>query len=338
MERMSRTAGSFSRLPARVVANPSSRTRHVRLVAHRQSKGRFHISGRPLLSAGSPVGTVRSVGVFRHQRLFIHDMASSHPASNPTSLQRAFNPAVYERVRKLWFEKAATDNELMLPPMELAKQWFTSDPAFDELCRNAFGEQLRLIQSGDVTASDLLASTASLKPFDWLGLILLLDQVPRNCYRGPEAKIAFTTFDPIAVEITLRAIKEGIPDTPEIRYHAGYRLWFYLPLQHSEERGIHELSMVEHARIFADMRELMDSSEERLGGDEKLRQCRRFLLENREAVEKWDDMLVGFSRRHKAVIDRFGRYPHRNEALARDSSEEEVRYLAEGGETFSSGR
>jgi len=61
------------------------------------------------------------------------------------------------------------------------------------------------------------------------------------------------------------------------------------------------------------------------------------MLANREGVDKWDKLLVGFAARRKAVIDRFGRYPHRNAALGRESTEEEVSYLADGGETFSSG-
>jgi uncharacterized protein (DUF924 family) len=261
-------------------------------------------------------------------------MASPSP---PTPLQHAFNPGVYERIRKFWFEKATNDNELILPPLALAKQWFTSDPEFDNVCRDTFGEQLSLIQSGTVTASDLLNTTPSLKPLDWLGLILLLDQIPRNCYRGSEAKVAFNVFDPIAIAITLRAIEEGIPDTPEIRYHAGYRLWFYLPLQHSEKLEVHELSIKEHVRVLTDMKDLMASSDEAVDGNAKLKECRKFLLENRQAVDKWEDILAGFARRHKTVIDRFGRYPHRNQALGRESTVEEAKYLAEGGETFSSG-
>ena len=145
-------------------------------------------------------------------------------------------------------------------------------------------------------------------------------------------------FDPISIEVALRAIREKIPEAPEIKYHAGYRLWFYLPLQHSENKEIHGLSMKEHKRIFADMRELMDGPDPKAGaGAEGVKACREFLLAHRDEVDKWDAMIVGFAERHKKIIDRFGRYPHRNEAMERAPTEEEVKYLAEGGETFSSG-
>lgn len=102
-----------------------------------------------------------------------------------------------------------------------------------------------------------------------------------------------------------------------------------------------ELSMRENARIFTDLRDLMmrkasgsDFSGER--GSTNLEQCRAFLMKNKDTVDKWETMLVSFAARHKTVIDRFGRFPHRNEALGRASTEDEIRYLAEGGETFSS--
>ncbi|KAK4443050.1 hypothetical protein QBC34DRAFT_417648 [Podospora aff. communis PSN243] len=326
MERLRTKPVRLPRLPARAMQTPllgrhlHHRSQHLTLP---RFSSKSSLNSRPTLSFADS------------------DIRRPFSMTSPSSrdrLQHAFNPGVYERIREFWFEKAGNDHELILPPMDLAKQWFTSDPDFDKVCRDTFGEQLRLMQSGTVTASDLLNTTASLKPLDWLGLILLLDQIPRNCYRGSEAKVAFDVFDPIAIAVTLRAIEQGIPDAPEIRYHAGYRLWFYLPLQHSEKLEIHELSMKEHARIFTDMKDLMASPEEDVVGDAKLKQCRKFLLENREAVDKWEDMLVGFARRHMTVIDRFGRYPHRNQALGRESTAEEAKYLAEGGETFSSGK
>lgn len=223
--------------------------------------------------------------------------------------------------------------ELIARPGAKSCVTLTSSPLHPS---DTFAEQLQLIQSGGVTASSLLDAVTPLAPLDWLGLVLLLDQIPRNCFRGKDAKTAFTVFDPICIEVVLRAIGEGVPESPELRYHAGYRLWFYLPLQHSEDRAIHELSMKEHKRIFTDMRKLMDGPEPE-AGKEGLRECRDFLLAHREEVDKWDAMLVGFAERHKKVVDRFGRYPHRNEAMGRASTEEEVNYLTEGGETFSSG-
>ena len=75
------------------------------------------------------------------------------------------------------------------------------------------------------------------------------------------------------------------------------RQFFYMPYQHSESRQIHEDAM----RLF-----------ER--------------LEEPEGLD--------YERRHKAIIDRFGRYPHRNEVLGRPSTDEEVAFLREPGSSF----
>lgn len=75
------------------------------------------------------------------------------------------------------------------------------------------------------------------------------------------------------------------------------RQFVYMPYQHSESRQIHEEAM----RLF-----------ESLGDPESL----------------------DYERRHKAIIDRFGRYPHRNEVLGRSSTDEEIAFLREPGSSF----
>ncbi len=75
------------------------------------------------------------------------------------------------------------------------------------------------------------------------------------------------------------------------------RQFFYMPYQHSESRQIHEDAMA--------------------------------LFERLEEPEGLD-----YERRHKTIIDRFGRYPHRNEVLGRASTDEEIAFLREPGSSF----
>lgn len=75
------------------------------------------------------------------------------------------------------------------------------------------------------------------------------------------------------------------------------RQFFYMPYQHSESPRIHEVAVV--------------------------------LFESLKDPESLD-----FERRHKAIIDRFGRYPHRNRVLGRPSTEEEIAFLREPGSSF----
>ncbi|KAM7216574.1 Tetratricopeptide-like helical [Rhypophila decipiens] len=284
------------------------------------------------------------------------------------SIRATFTPSVFRKVRQLWFGHVADDTQLVLPPSNLIQQWFTSDASFDKLCRENFQAQLSFItdtQSHDSGKEKLYGNTilsalghnpsttitpGSLKPLDFLSLIILLDQVPRNCYRGDIAKIAFTIFDPIVQEIVKTAITNEIPQSPEIRYRVGYRLWFYLPLQHSEDRTIQDLSVREHRGIFEDLHELIRSDpgpgaketadvpiHPALGSLSEI-EVRQFLLQNPQGLEKWENMLPSFAVRHQAVIERFGRFPHRNEVLGRQPTEEEASYLREGGETFVSSR
>ena len=75
------------------------------------------------------------------------------------------------------------------------------------------------------------------------------------------------------------------------------RQFFYMPYQHSESRRIHRAAVP--------------------------------LFESLDVPESLD-----FERRHKAIIDRFGRYPHRNLVLGRSSTEEEIAFLREPGSSF----
>lgn len=73
--------------------------------------------------------------------------------------------------------------------------------------------------------------------------------------------------------------------------------FLYMPYMHSESRAIHEVALI---------------------------------LFNREGAEN----NLAFEQRHKAIIDRFGRYPHRNAILGRQSTQEELAFLAEPGSSF----
>ncbi|KAM7188443.1 Bacterial protein of unknown function (DUF924) domain containing protein [Naviculisporaceae sp. PSN 640] len=278
------------------------------------------------------------------------------------SIRATFTPSVFAKVREFWFGTVADDTQLILPPSNLIKQWFTSDAGFDETCRENFQPQLDFITthhdqlSGNIILSALGLESPDqgrhgLQALDYLALIILLDQVPRNYLRGASAKIAFTIFDPLVLEIVKTAIAKRIPQSDEIRYRTGYQLWFFLPLQHAEDRETQALSLKEHEGIFEDLKDLVASA----GNENDIEpglpavpnlgtlsapQIRQLLLreENKASLEKWEKMLVSFALRHKKVIDRFGRFPHRNEVTGREFTEEEARYLAEGGETFSSSR
>lgn len=133
-----------------------------------------------------------------------------------------------------------------------------------------------------------------------LALVLLLDQFPRHAWRG--SALAFAS-DAQALEVALAAIAAGF----DVELHPLACSFLYLPLGHAEDLGQQELSVeltqALRARAPAELAELLGE-------------------------------FADFARRHRDVIRRFGRFPHRNAALGREPRAEELRYLRAGGEDF----
>jgi uncharacterized protein (DUF924 family) len=133
-----------------------------------------------------------------------------------------------------------------------------------------------------------------------LALVLVLDQFPRNLHR--DSADAFR-YDGLALEIALAAIEAGFDEAVEpVRAP-----FFYLPLEHAEDLAAQD-------RCVALFERLQNRCAPRL----------------REHVNQYHSYAV----RHRNVILRFGRFPHRNAHLQRSSSEEERAYLAGDGERF----
>ena len=136
-----------------------------------------------------------------------------------------------------------------------------------------------------------------------LALILLLDQFTRNLYRNtPDAYAG----DARAFEIVNRAIDHAL----DRELHPVPRIWLYHPFHHSEEieqqdRGIGLLHAVRDGAPVP---------------------WHRFI----------DRSIWGWTR-HRDIVARFGRFPHRNDVLGRSSSDEERAFLAESGQSFGQG-
>lgn len=137
-------------------------------------------------------------------------------------------------------------------------------------------------------------------PRSCLALVLALDQFPRNLYRN--FRQAFD-YDALALEVALSAIDRGF----DARLAPIEAVFLYLPLEHAEDISA-------QTRCVALFEALLG------GADESMRaQFESFL---------------NFAVRHHEIIERFGRFPHRNAVLGRPSSDAEIAYLKAGGETF----
>lgn len=129
-------------------------------------------------------------------------------------------------------------------------------------------------------------------PGDRLALILLLDQAPRVIHRRSARAFA---CDGQALAITLA----GLDAAHDRKLSLAERAFFYMPLQHAEDRAVQTISLECYERLVADF-----------SGHAAI--AREFL---------------GHARAHADIVQRFGRYPHRNELLGRESTQEELGYL-----------
>jgi uncharacterized protein (DUF924 family) len=162
------------------------------------------------------------------------------------------------------------------------KRWFEKDPAFDARVSEEF---LRLYER---LAAGRDAGWLR-RPADCLAYIVVLDQFPRNMFRG--AARAFAA-DPLALAAARHAVESG-HDRGMLVVE---RQFVYLPFEHSE-------SLADQERACELMRPL--------GED-----------------------LYDWALRHKRIVERFGRFPHRNAALGRASTPEEIAFLQQPGSGF----
>lgn len=126
-----------------------------------------------------------------------------------------------------------------------------------------------------------------------LALIILLDQFTRTIYRG--SADAFSG-DSKALKLCLEGLESGHDQALEFVE----RTFFYMPLEHAEDLKMQERCILKFEQMLLEV-----------SGVHKLQ------------VENWID----FASQHHEQIERFGRFPHRNEALGRSSTPEELAYL-----------
>ncbi|GLQ29864.1 DUF924 family protein [Litoribrevibacter albus] len=126
-----------------------------------------------------------------------------------------------------------------------------------------------------------------------LALILLLDQFTRNIYRGTERAFAGDSR-------ALKLCKLGLSEKTDLELPIEHRVFFYMPLEHSESLEDQELCI----RLFTSLKR-----------------------ESPQEKHPLLDSYVGFAEQHRDIIKQFGRFPHRNESLKRVNTAEEETYL-----------
>jgi uncharacterized protein (DUF924 family) len=193
-------------------------------------------------------------------------------------------------VLEFWFGACGPDGAI---DRARRKMWFKSGAKHDAEIRRRFGalhEQAGrgIFEGWTATARGRLA------------LILVLDQFSRHIHRGTARAFA---QDPAAQKLTLAGIDEGA----DLQLTPVERSFFYLPLEHAEDRALQAHSV----------------------------QCyERLVTAVAEAWRKDYESFLDYARRHRAVIERFGRFPHRNAVLRRPCTPDEVSFLGQPGSSF----
>ena len=134
----------------------------------------------------------------------------------------------------------------------------------------------------------------------WLALLIVLDQFTRNSFRGQPKSFA---GDPLALKVA----QDGIAAGRDQHVLPLARPFCYLPLEHAEDRALQQRSVA----LFDALAKAPDAQ-----------------------PAAYFANTLDYAHKHQDVIERFGRFPHRNAILGRDSTPDELAYLAQPGAGF----
>jgi uncharacterized protein (DUF924 family) len=195
-----------------------------------------------------------------------------------------------DEVIEFWFADA-----LESPEAAAARSpfWFSSDDSVDSQIWELYAD----------TVTDAAAGYYE----DWLetargrlALIIVLDQFPRNIFRGTAEVYR---YDPLVITLAQAGVALGQLAGMSVPEQA----FFLMPYQHSEDLEVQSQGVALMQAMVA------------------------------SAPPEWVEQARGFADfavRHHDIVESYGRFPHRNKVLGRNSTEAEDHFLSEGGETF----
>jgi len=187
-----------------------------------------------------------------------------------------------EEVLAFWFGREGEEDY-----GEFREVWFLKDPDFDHEIRDRFEVVHEEAAAGELEVWKEEAQSC-------LALIVVLDQFPRNMFRGDPRMYA---TDGLALAGARRAVERAY----DWELSDFQRVFLYLPFEHSES--------LEDQRFSVE-------------------------LFRRLAEETGQEDLLVYTVQHLKIIERFGRFPHRNEILGRRTTPKEAAFLKEPGSSF----
>ncbi len=194
-----------------------------------------------------------------------------------------------EAVLEAWFGADAASPAVLETQ---APKWFNGGETFDRLLTERFQTLLETLSAGP-----LAWNWAARGPRQRLAALIVLDQMSRNIFRGSPRAFA---QDLLALHLCKDGLEAGENETlSEVE-----RVFYYLPLEHSEAI------------------------------EDQMRSVALFEALHAEAREPFKDFAkktLDYARDHLGAIRQFGRFPHRNAVVGRVSTDDEKEWLAEGG-------
>jgi uncharacterized protein (DUF924 family) len=173
-------------------------------------------------------------------------------------------------------------------------RWYGKDKAIDDEIRARFEPVLNAITSHGAGWEDEVERWRR-TPRGLVALTILLDQLPRNMYRGTAAMYA---HDPLALSVATIAMRENEADLLLVQ-----QMFLYMPLMHAENLTLQQVTV----RRFEGLVELAKTRSPKNEG------FFRYGLD--------------YAHKHLDVVRSYGRFPHRNALLGRESTAAELEYL-----------
>ena len=170
---------------------------------------------------------------------------------------------------------------------EFRQAWFEKDEAFDAEVSERFGELYERAASGELDGWRVEAESC-------LALVIILDQFPRNMFRGDKRTHA---TDAQALEVSKYALEHALDrELPPFG-----QMFVFMPFMHAEDREDQRRSV----ELFEKLAREPDAPD-----------------------------LTEYAVGHRDIVERFGRFPHRNALLDRETTPEEAESLTQPGSSY----
>ena len=198
--------------------------------------------------------------------------------------------ASVQDVLTFWFGDGSETGEIA---DETRKRWFTKSAAFDNEVKETFGQLVARAEAGEL---DDWAETARGR----LALIIVLDQFPRNIFRG--TKDAFSGDNKAAELARGGASENSEGHRHDAELHPNLRVFMYMPLMHAEDLASQDKCVELFTALTKESPPLANN--------------------------------LDYAVRHRDIVAKWGRFPHRNATLGRETTAEETEFLKQPGSGF----